>query len=68
MTRVIHLDNGKRIVHIFPEPDEICEECGKLDELRPYGENFKKICFECMKKDEVACTKRMNRLLFGDKE
>lgn len=68
MTRVIHREDGTRIVIIASEDEEKCEECGEIAELRPYGENFKKICYECMKKDEVACTQRMNRLLFGDEK
>lgn len=34
---------------ITPEP---CEYCGNIDELRPYGKNGAKICFDCGMKDE----------------
>ncbi len=51
MTRII--DNGKtRIVILEPEPDGKCEYCGKIAELRPYGENGAKICFDCGMKPE----------------
>jgi len=32
---------------IAQEPDDTCEMCGQVDELRPYGPNYERICFEC---------------------
>lgn len=32
-----------------PEP---CEYCGKVEEVRPYGKNGDKICFDCGMKPE----------------
>lgn len=36
---------------------ERCEYCGTVDELRPYGKNGAKICFDCgMKPENKALT------------
>ena len=51
---------------IEPQDDEICEMCGKLDELRPYGPKGENICFDCMKKDEPAARRKFRERL-GDK-
>lgn len=53
------------IIIIEEEPDEICEYCGKKEELRPYGKNGAKICFECGMKDEAETKKNMEKILFG---
>jgi len=39
------------------EPIDVCELCGTVGELRPYGPNRERICFDCMKKNEVAAKK-----------
>jgi hypothetical protein len=31
----------------------ICELCGKVDELRPYGPKGERICFDCGQKDDA---------------
>lgn len=54
--------NGMIIIE--PEPDGICEYCGKKDELRPYGKNNERICFECGKKDLETTERKMNEYLF----
>ena len=46
-----------RLVVICPEKDDICEICGKLEELRPYGKRKTngirtRLCYDCMLKDE----------------
>jgi hypothetical protein len=38
---------------------EVCELCGEVAELRPYGPNGEEICFQCGMKDEEA-TKRQS--------
>ena len=53
------------LVIIAPEPDDKCSDCGKMDELRPYGPNFARVCYDCAMKDEKGTTERMNLLLFG---
>lgn len=59
MSKVV---NG--IIIIEPEPDGICEYCGKKDELRPYGKNGERICFECGMKDPKTTEDMMNKNLF----
>lgn len=53
------------MVVIAPEADAICEMCGKKDELRPYGSNGERICFDCGMKDEKTTNKMMEIKLFG---
>ena len=57
-----------RIIFLEPREDEICEACGKLAELRPYGKKLKSgkrewVCFDCAQKDpkntEEAFEERM---------
>lgn len=45
MTRRI----GDTII-IEPEPPAPCENCGEVEELRPYGPNGQRICFDCGQK------------------
>jgi hypothetical protein len=40
------------------EPPDKCELCGKLDELRPYGPNKERICYNCAMKDKETAKKR----------
>lgn len=35
-----------------------CSQCGKHDDLRPYGPAGSLICFDCGMKDEEACRQR----------
>ena len=51
---------------IAPEPDQMCEMCGKIDECRPYGPNDEQICFDCAMKDEETTQKKMSAYIFGD--
>lgn len=50
---------------IAPEPDDVCEMCGKVDELRPYGPNYERICFDCGMKNEELTRARMEEYIFG---
>lgn len=61
MTRKI----GNTVI-IEPEPPEICELCGKLDELRPYGKNRERICYECAMKDKETTEMQMDAILFAE--
>lgn len=54
--------------HISAEPDTLCAMCGKIDECRPYGPNYERICFDCGMKDEETTHKRMAEYIFGAKE
>ena len=47
------------VLHIKTEEESSCETCGKMAELRPYGPNGEKICFECGMKDEHTTRKKM---------
>jgi len=50
MTEII----GDTIIYA-PEPEQQCDMCGKIAELRPYGRNGECICFDCgMKNEEDA--------------
>jgi hypothetical protein len=51
---------------IAPEPDQVCELCGIIDECRPYGPNGEQICFECGMKDEETTNRRMAQYIFGE--
>lgn len=55
-------------IFIEVEGDDVCELCGKVDELRPYGPNGERICYECGMKNRDATDKMMGKVLFGDKE
>lgn len=54
------------LIIIEPEPDDVCDLCGKVDELRPYGPKGELICFECGQKNPEVTKRMMNRILFGD--
>lgn len=56
------------IILIYEENPQVCDDCGKVDELRPYGPNGSKICFNCAMKDPIGTELRMNMQLFGDTE
>ncbi len=43
-----------------------CEECGKADELRPYGKNGANVCFACAMKDEKNAMAMFIKRLDGD--
>lgn len=45
-------------LYVSPQKADVCEYCGKIAELRPYGKNGANICFECAMKDEET-TKQM---------
>jgi hypothetical protein len=56
------------IAVICPEPEDVCQLCGAFAELRPYGPNGERICYDCGMKDEPATNRKMNKVLFGDKQ
>lgn len=61
-----YIKDGIRVVKIESTPDAVCDLCGKVDELRPYGPMGENICYECGMKDEEMTDKRMNQILFGE--
>lgn len=50
---------------IEPEPDGVCELCGKTDETRPYGPKGEEVCFDCGMKDEAAAKRGFERFVLG---
>ena len=53
------------VVIICEEKPEKCDMCEKIKELRPYGPNGERICYECYMKDEETMYKIMCKVLFG---
>jgi hypothetical protein len=57
-------------VTFIGHPDEAiprkCEDCGKMDELRPYGINGANVCFDCAMKDEANAAAMFEKQLKGD--
>lgn len=51
--------------YIAPEPPATCELCGKLAELRPYGPNGERACFDCGMKDEANAKRRFLKYVLG---
>ncbi len=53
---------------IAPEPDQMCEMCGKVDECRPYGPNDEQVCYDCAmtKVGEETVKKKMDVYIFGE--
>lgn len=51
------------VVIIEPEPEQQCDLCGKVAELRPYGPNGEKICFECGMKNRDTTEAAFKKLL-----
>lgn len=66
MSRVVQ--TAPRVIVLEPEPAAICEFCGTTAELRPYGPNRERICFDCGMKNEAVTRRVMRRDLFGDGE
>ena len=65
MTMTFDID-GKPVIVFAPEPSDNCQLCGKLAELRPYGPNGERICFECGMAMEPTTSKMFAKVLFGD--
>lgn len=53
------------VLIIESTPDDQCELCGKIEELRPYGPNNENVCFDCGMKDEEAAKRKFTELLLG---
>jgi hypothetical protein len=51
---------------IAPEPDQVCEICGNIDECRPYGPEGEQICFDCGMKDPEMTKQKMAEYIFGE--
>ena len=60
-----------RVIMLEPREPEVCEDCGKLDELRPYGHKKadgkrKWVCFPCAQKDEAELDRAFNERMEGE--
>lgn len=60
MTRKI----GNTVI-IEAEADDVCQLCGKVDELRPYGPNGERICFDCGMKNPETTKKKFAEFCDG---
>jgi hypothetical protein len=45
-------------VFIEDENPQQCDDCGNIDELRPYGPGGSMVCFDCGMKDEEEAKRR----------
>jgi hypothetical protein len=54
------------VIHIEREPDDYCEYCNKFEELRPYGKNGARICWDCGLEHSEETSKNMIRFLKGN--
>ena len=43
----------------------ICSDCGKWEELRPYGKDGAMVCFDCGMKDKENTKRQCDRFIFG---
>jgi hypothetical protein len=60
----------KRVIMLEPREPEICEDCGKLEGLRPYGHKKadgkrKWVCFPCAQKDEAELSRAFDERMEG---
>lgn len=59
----------KRVGHLLiieVEDDDVCELCGEIAELRPYGPGGKRVCFPCGMKDPAEMERQLESRLMGD--
>lgn len=59
---------SQRIGNVFVisvEPTAKCELCGKVEELRPYGPNGERICFDCGMQDEATTNVQFAKAVNG---
>jgi len=65
VTEIKMVDGKKRVV-IEATPDDVCDLCGDVAELRPYGPNGENVCFPCGMKDEAAAIRAFSALMDGE--
>lgn len=51
---------------VIEELPRRCEDCGIIDECRPYGLNHEEICNECAAKDPAVTEIRRKEFYLGD--
>jgi hypothetical protein len=62
--------NRPKVIMLEPLEPEKCEECGKIDECRPYGKRKangvrKWVCFSCARKDEKELSRAFDERMEG---
>jgi hypothetical protein len=50
---------------VLEDPIQRCEQCGIIDETRPYGINHEEICHECAAKDPSLTEFRRKEIYIG---
>jgi hypothetical protein len=59
-----------RVIFLEPRPPEICEACGRLEELRPYGQKIdgkrQWVCFDCAQKDPKNAEEAFEERIRGE--
>ena len=65
--------SAPKFVVIEELPPEICEACGKLDELRPYGKRKENgarmwLCFDCAMKDPAEAERAFGERFTGEND
>ena len=57
-------------MNVIGHPDEAkpakCEECGIMEELRPYGKNAAMVCYDCAMKDPENAAAMFKKQMDGD--
>ena len=59
---------SERIGDVFVVAEELaqqCDDCGKIEELRPYGPDGSAVCYQCAMKDEEGTKARYAALIEG---
>ena len=51
---------------ISVEPAAVCDLCGKVAELRPYGPGGENVCFACGMKNKAAAKRAFTLRTFGE--
>ena len=64
------IDIGDMTIVVIGSDDEAvpkpCTDCGKVEELRPYGRDAAWVCFDCAMKDPVNAEAMFEKQLKGD--
>jgi hypothetical protein len=51
---------------VIEEIPQRCEQCGIIDECRPYGLNHEEICYECAAEDPALTAIRRKEFYLGE--
>ena len=64
MTKMIIEDGVQKFI-LEAEEDGVCELCGNVDELRPYGPKGENICWPCGQLNQPATVAQMRKRFSG---